>query len=33
MGLFDFLKNKIGDNPFEVFDLSNNEEQIVKTIS
>lgn len=27
------MKNKIGDNPFEAFDLSNNEEQIVKTIS
>ena len=25
MGLFDFLKNKIGDNPFEAFDFSNNE--------
>ena len=26
------MKNKIGNNPFEFFDLSNNEEQIVKTI-
>ena len=26
------MKNKIGDNPFDIFDLSNNEEQIIKTI-